>query len=213
MVKQGRRERPTVKLFVEGGGNDNHALNIECRRAFSTLLEKAGLAGHMPRIVACGGRRDAFNQFRHALQKGEQVILLVDAEAPVQGTSPWAHVKQRGGDDWEPPTGATDDHLHLMVQVMESWFLADRAALRIFYGAGFLESALPSPATPIESVGKDEVFATLKAATRPTKTKGEYGKGSHSFKVLATLNAQLICQCSPAAARFFEAMRAKMTAQ
>jgi predicted ATPase len=44
-----------VKLHLEGGG-DSKELQIRCREAFSKLIAKAGFAGRMPRIKACGSR-------------------------------------------------------------------------------------------------------------------------------------------------------------
>ena len=195
-----------VKLFVEGGG-DGDALKIECRRAFTQLLERAGLKGRMPRIVPCGGRQNAFEQFCTALGGGsrtEAAFLLVDAEEPVTHTSPWEHVSQRRGDEaWSRPDGVSDDHLHLMVQCMEAWLVADRQALRDFYGQGFNESALPPASARLEEVAKLDLYRKLELATRSTKTKGAYGKGQHSFKLLATLDPSLVRKASPWADRFF----------
>jgi hypothetical protein len=196
-----------VKLFVEGGG-DSDALKTECRRAFARLLERAGLKNRMPRIVACGGRRSAFDQFCTALGGGDSAdvaILLVDSEAPVAQGSPWEHVARRSGDRWTRPKDVSDDGLHFMVQCMEAWLLADRPALRAFYGQGFNESALPA-ATRIEEVGKNDLGRKLEQATRNTKTKGPYDKGKHSFKLLATLDPKLIREASPWAERFFSAL-------
>ncbi|MBP6743003.1 MAG: DUF4276 family protein [Deltaproteobacteria bacterium] len=199
----------TVKLFVEGGGNSD-ALKTECRRALTQLLEKApGCKGKLPRVVACGPRKNAYDQFCCALKTKsttEYAVLLVDAECPVAHKSPWQHVAEREGDQWKKPSGATDEQLHLMVECMESWFLADRAALAKFYGQGFNQKALPSAETKPEKVSKADLYKRLKNATTDTKTQGEYGKGQHSFKLLATLDPKLIKGSSPWAERFFEAM-------
>ena len=75
----------TVKVYVEGGG-DGRDLRTRCRKGFSAFFEKAGLAGRMPRVVACGSRESAFDRFRTAFaarKAGEFVALLVDSEAPV----------------------------------------------------------------------------------------------------------------------------------
>jgi hypothetical protein len=72
----------TVKLFVEGGG-DRHNLRVECRAAFSEFLLKAGLAGYLPRIVACGSRHEAYGDYCTALRNSEKALLLVDSEGPV----------------------------------------------------------------------------------------------------------------------------------
>jgi hypothetical protein len=200
--------KPARKLFVEGGGDRNDALKTECRRAFTALLEKAGLQGRMPRIVACGGRQSAFDQFRTALgdrNPPDSAFLLVDAEEPVaREADPWQHVARRDG--WDKPAGATPDHLHLMVQCMEAWFLADRRALQEFFGQGFRENALPSPTGALEEVGKPDLFRRLERATRDTATKGAYQKGRHSFPLLATLDPARLRAASPWSDRFFAAL-------
>ena len=82
----------TVKLHVEGGGNSK-VLKTACRRGFSKFIENAGLAGAMPKIVACGSRENAYESFKisHAHEDGI-AMLLVDAERPVTAAGPWEHL-------------------------------------------------------------------------------------------------------------------------
>ena len=49
--------------------------------------------------------------------------------APVISALPWDHVTQRTGEGGVRPEGATDAHLHLMVQCMETWLVARRPVL------------------------------------------------------------------------------------
>ena len=134
----------SAKLFVEGGG-DSKMLKTACRKGFRLFIEKAGLRGRMPRIVACGSRTNAYQDFTRENESPARhdgsPHLLVDSEEPVREAGPWLHLKVRDG--WDRPDGATDDQRHLMVEVMESWFLADREALGTFYGQGFRGTALP----------------------------------------------------------------------
>ena len=109
----------------------------------------------MPRIVACGSRRDAYESFETAQVKMGNAMLLVDAEAPVTSQGPWQHL--RAIDGWARPPNATDEQCHLMVQVMESWFLADADALSSFYGQGFRKQALPQNPN-VEDVSKQDVL-------------------------------------------------------
>lgn len=193
---------PNRKLFVEGGGNDNDALRSECRRAFRKLLERAGFSGRLPRIVACGGRTNAYRQFCTAFSvasDGEVALLLVDAEARVTVSSPWDHVKKRPGDGWDRPPDATDDHLQLMVVCMENWLLADKEALEEFYGQGFKKNSLP--ANPkVEEVSKADVYKGLKNATKDTKMRA-YSKGAHSFRILALVDPAKVRGAAPFADR------------
>jgi len=208
-----------VKLFVEGGG-DAASLRSACREGFSSFIEKAGLKGQMPRIVACGGRGDAFDSFRTALANGEMAMLLVDSEAPVAAAAqvdqdrqkwlPWLHLKQRQGDEWERPAGADDLQCHLMTQCMESWLLADRGVLKSFFGQGFKENQLPAAANLVETIAKAQIYNSFADATRDCKTKAQYGKGEHSFKLLALIDPGKVMDASPWARRFVEAIKARM---
>ena len=199
--------RTSCKLFVEGGAPRNAALQTECRRAFARLLERAGFGGRLPRVVACGSRRAAYEQFCTAvvhLGTGEVAVLLVDSESAVTGSVAWDHVVER--DSWSKPEQVGEDHLHLMVQCMETWLLADRVALSSYFGIGFRESSLPASGAQLERISVQDVHACLKDATRATKTKGRYDKGRHSFKLLALLDPASIRGASPWAERLFSTL-------
>jgi len=213
-----------VKLYVEGGGDAN-LLKTACREGFAKFLSKAGLAGRMPRVVACGSRENAYDSFCTALRTGEVAFLLVDSEAPVTAAAkpgeadlredrdrwqPWLHLKQRPGDGWDKPEDSDDLLCHLMVQCMEAWLLADREALVAFFGQGFKPGALPMASYGVEGVGKQQIYDGLAQATRDCKTRKAYGKGEHSFKLLASIDPAKVVNASPWARRFVETLQAKM---
>ncbi len=182
-----------VKVYVEGGG-DRKDLKAKCRGGFSEFFEKAGFKGRMPRVIACGGRKSAYDDFCTALEIAEAeefIVLLVDSEDPIQdGIDPWIHLAAREGDGWAKPSAAENDNAHLMVQCMETWFLADKEALERFYGQGFSKRALPKNPM-IEHILKTDVLNGLEKASTNT-TKGSYSKGDHSFMVIAkSSNASL----------------------
>jgi len=208
-----------VKLYVEGGGNQNPNLAVQCCKGFTKFLEKAGLAGYLPRIVVCGGRREAYNDFRIACKNKQTAFLLLDSEMPVEqapeNSDPWKIIRSRegsGGDKPDggmlTPSGATPEHLHLMVQCMEAWFLADPDALKRFFGKGFNEKSLP-PAINIEAITKEKVYGGLKKAAKKTP-KSEYRKGGHSFEILGRIDPQKVIAASPWAERFIAGLKEKM---
>ena len=129
-------------------------------------------------------------------------MLLLDAEGPVTARGPWQHLERN--DRWSRPLGATDDQCHLMVQVMESWFLADPDALESFYGQGFQKGVL-SGNPNIEDVPKQDVLDKLNQATARTG-KGNYSKGTHSFMVLAKLDPKRVRSASLYADRLVKAL-------
>lgn len=201
-----------MTLYVEGGGVG--ALKTECRRGFREFLRRAGLRQE-PRIVACGTRRHAYDRFCLAVAAGDTAYLLVDSEAPVgaehqagtpENWHPWRHLKARPGDGWDAPAMAEDRHCHLMVECMENWFIADAGCLAAYFGQGFAPNALPRRRN-IEAISKAAVFAALARATKACKTKTPYGKGTHSFEILARIDPAHVMAASPWAGRFIEALR------
>ena len=181
-------------------------MNAQCRKAFQAFFRKAGLAGNLPRVFACGSRQQTYKDFCNALDaahNGEFIVLLVDSEGPVaEGAGPWLHLKNR--DNWDQPAGAMDENAHPMVQCMEAWFLADKEALAGYFGDDFNMNSLPGR-LEVEAISKSDIEAGLKAATRQCK-KGQYDKGSHSFGILAELDPDKVTGASPQAKRFINTL-------
>ncbi len=81
----GWRQVVSARIYLEGGG-DRPEGKARCREGFRKLLEKCGLTGRMPRLVASGSRNTAFDNFNTAHSKAsgaEYVALLIDSENPV----------------------------------------------------------------------------------------------------------------------------------
>ena len=150
----------------------------------------------MPRVARGEGREQTFDKFTSALRhrrRGEIVILLVDSEGPVTaGNSTWQHLRNR--DNWEQPPGAANDSAYLMVQVMETWFLADRDALRRFFGPSLNENRFREWPN-LEEVPKDTVLNTLEQATRTCQKP--YRKGRVSFDLLGQIDPQQVAAACP----------------
>lgn len=187
-----------LTILVEGGGKVSQSA---CRRGFASFVEKAGLQGEMPKFVSCGSRYKAYSTFKK-MSMSPDIILLVDAEEAVTTDQPWNHLSKQ--DSWQRPKGATNEQCHLMVQVMESWFLADKETLAKYYGQGFNTKALPKN-TRIENIPKRDVEEGLKNATKNTQ-KGKYNKKSHSFEILALLDPDKVRKASPYADRFIKTL-------
>ena len=95
---------------------------------------------------------------------------------------------------------------------MESWFLADRDALKAFFGQGYDANALPAEQNPIAAMPKATVYQALAKATKDCKTKAQYGKGEHSFLLLALMDPAKVTAASPWASRFVTALKNTMGA-
>lgn len=189
----------SVHVFVEGGGSQNRT-RTACRKAFSVFFEKVLGDRPKPRVIASGSRNEAYGDFCRSLSddSGTIALLLVDSEDPVpSGKTPAAHLRDR--DQWTKPL--PDGQVHLMVQCMEAWFLADKGKLADYYGNGFKESALP--ANPqVEGISKKDIFDGLIRATAAT-SKGAYHKTWHGFEILERLDPGTVQQHSAHAAALF----------
>ena len=124
-----------VKIYVEGGG-DGSLLDSLFREGWANFFKAAGLSGRMPRVIRGKGRQNTYKLFNTAVEHPTPdtlPLLLVDSEDPVlPNHTPWEHLKRRDG--WDQPAGAGADDAFLMVQVMETWFLADLQAVRTYFG-------------------------------------------------------------------------------
>ncbi len=199
-----------VKVYVEGGG-DSKELHVRCREGYRRLLENADFQEHMPRIVACGGRGATYASFRTAAANQEEVsLLLVDSEDPIAPTDdpdsdlPWQHLQTRDG--WERPHHAANDQAQLMATCMETWIMADQAALRAVFGNGLQVSAL-LPERDLEQRDRHAVQNALEHATRNCGRDKAYQKGRRSFQVLAACSPATLTQYLPYFRRFIATLR------
>jgi len=190
-----------IRIYIEGGG-ENEKLRARCREAFQALFKKSGFKGKMPRLIACGSRTNAFRDFSNSLKKNPNAfsILLVDSEDTVNELSPnphsdmaWIHLKRKNKDNWNRPEGTKPYQALLMATSMETWIATDRVALKAFFGKDFQENALPA-LDNIEDHDSKGVFEKLKLATRKCKEDKRYQKGEISFKILETLDPQILAQ-------------------
>lgn len=196
-----------IILCVEGGGDANSKARF--REGIGRLLDDLRLEavkhGVQLRIVPGGSRSNTFDEFTRmhvARRDGVLVLLLVDSEGPVD-CSPREHLDH--SDNWKL-SGVADEQVHLMVQTMEAWLVADPDALERFYGKGFTRGILPKTQI-VENIPKDDLEPALKRATRDT-AKGEYHKTRHAFAILAQLDVNTVRQRAPHFDRLVRTIRA-----
>lgn len=195
-----------IAIYVEGGGDRKNG-KASLRQGIDAFLRSLKDAARAKRwqwkTVCCGGRSETFRRFRDGISKarnGAIVLLLVDAEAPVVAATPTEHLRTRPSDKWRFD-GVRDDQVHLMVQTMESWIVADADALAEFYGPNFDKGALPRHSN-IEAVGKAQVAAALDRATGPT-SKGKYRKIQHASELLQRIDPAKARRRCPHCERLF----------
>ena len=195
-----------IAIYMEGGGegNSTKAALRQGMDAFLQPLKEAARNKVLPwKLVCCGPRNEAFQLFQDAVNNKDDAVsvLLVDAEGPVN-QSPRRHL--RDWDGWNL-SFASEDTVHLMVQTMEAWIVADSAALKSYYGnRGFKAKKLPN-ATNLEAVSKDDVERSLREATTDTQ-KGSYHKIRHASDLLKLIDAERVKVRCDHCRRLFDAL-------
>ena len=194
-----------VAIYMEGGGDapgTRGALRQGMEILLRPLKEAVRAKALRWKLVPCGGRDEAFRRFRDAVSNGDDaiVVLLVDAEGPMPVVGdPRPHLQLR--DNWDMQF-ADDDTVHLMVQTMETWIIADPDVLSRYYGQNFNRNLLPRREN-LEEVPKADVTRILNQATEHTR-KGRYHKIRHASELLKRIDVGRVKQRCPHCARLFD---------
>lgn len=188
-----------IRIYFEG----DPALREGFHQFLCRFIERARENGIRVRLVA--GRGRVLHDFAIALatHPGDHVLLLTDSDGPV-GVTPRQWLASRPGWEYHGVTKPDDAQIHLMVQVMEAWFLADVEALQRFYGAGFLPGRLPHN-PQVEEIPKEQVLNGLKGATEDT-SKGEYHKTRHAPELLKRIDPAKVAKAAPHCRRFLDTL-------
>ena len=91
-----------------------------------------------------------------------------------------------------------------MVQVTETWFLADRESLRSYFGNRLREHHLKNWPS-LEDVPKSTVFKALDQATR--ECPKPYSKGKVCFEILGRISPALVEKSCPNAKELLDRLR------
>lgn len=194
----------SVSIYMEGGGQgkDSKAAIRLGMDMFLTEIKHACRERNWHwKLVCCGPRNNAYEHFRHEFLNGDSkiVVLLVDSEMRVDALTPSDHLATRDGWDFQ---GVDDDMIHLMVQTMETWIVADSNTLEEYYGNGFRKNILP-PRQNLEEVSKNDIEQILERATQRTQ-KGKYHKIRHVRHLLQLMDPMIVRQRCPHCERLFE---------
>jgi hypothetical protein len=171
-----------LRIYFEG----DKSLKAGFDRFFGEIRERARVARCSVRIVATGGTPE--RDFGIAMRKHPAAwnVLLRDSEGPLQPNRP---ASLAGSIFW-------------MVEMMESWFPADKDALEAYYKTGFRKDALR--ANPkVEEIPKQDLIDGLKAATKDT-VKGKYHKTKHAPALLQSIKPVLVRKAAPNCERLFK---------
>jgi hypothetical protein len=197
-----------IRIYIEGGGERTEG-KAKLRNSFQVFLrdlrEKARDRRIRWNITVCGSRGSTHDDFNTACQThpGAFNVLLVDSEGPVD-SSPRQHLRDRNG--WQ--VDESEVQYHLMVQAMEAWLIADREAVKQYYGQGFQESAL-SDTQDVEQIDKSILESSLDKAANKTNKK-EYHKIRDGAKLLGLIDPNKVQDKAPHCSRLLQTLTNKI---
>jgi hypothetical protein len=179
-----------IRIYFEG--------DDKLRPGFNTFFKDIKETARQQRLdvksVATNGTPSG--DFAKALKSHPDWInlLLLDSEGPLEVISE----RQRQVASFD---GA---NVFWMIELMESWFLADCDALEKYYGQGFNSNALPGN-RQVQNISKKDVIDGLKRATEKTKP-GRYHKTKHAPNLLALVDSDLVRTAASECQRLFDAL-------
>ena len=192
-----------IRVYFEG----DSALRKGFNNFLKSEIDLARQRGFGFNLIAGGSTAETIKDFMIAARTHKDAIniVLIDSDKPDNGNL-IADLKQR--ESWDIEVGAEiqDYQIHFMVQVMESWFLADRDALKKYYKQGFREGRLPGNQNNVEQISKSDVNDGLKNATRDTR-KNKYHKTRHAPALLSGLDVDKVRCNAPSCNRLFHSLR------
>ena len=185
-----------IRIYFEG----NRALRPGFEHLFSDLRIATREADSEIQFVAA---KSGPHDYRKAARTHPHAwnILLKDSEEQMP-QNPAALCERHGID----PRLVAD--VFWMVELMESWFLADPEALAKYYGKDFLTSAIGGT-QDVEKIQKADVLHRLKQASRNTQ-KGEYHKVKHAPHLLERLDPDRVQKHASHCRKLFDAVRARL---
>jgi hypothetical protein len=203
-----------IKLYVEGGGKGSHKrATIKLQQGFDAFFAELKVAAQNKKIsfkiIPAGNTQSTYDDFIFSVANSPQSfnLLLVDSDAALDENESARDFLQKKYKKWKLKT-VKDEQCHLMVQIMESWFIADIDALKEFYGQEFKTSAVPKNKN-VEAIGKEKIESSLKTATAKTQKK-EYHKIEHGSKLLETISSQKVREAAPHCDRLFQIISEKI---
>ncbi len=191
-----------IRLYVEGDSQ----LRPGFIRFFGRQIEQARERGIRFHIRLTGSKDRTLGAFLIANHEnpGDLNVYLIDSDRSDDGTL-WQELLQRKDQHrrWRRLRTPERKQAHWMVQAMEAWFLADRAALRHYYGQRLRVGGIPGSEATVEDIGNPD--SVLKTATQDTQ-KGRYHKTQHAPDLLESVDVGKVRGNAPACARLLRTL-------
>lgn len=202
-----------IHIYIEGGArNQDRAASQALRRGFSMFLTKLCSEIRTNNIklhpVIVGSTELTCKIFTQKTENSPEkfFILLVDSDAFVDRSENSKTFLQNNPKLVKYNLrNIEENQCHLMVQVMETWFLADVESLKKHFGKDFKKNKLRKTEN-VEEISKDDVLNSIEEATKTRKTGG-YHKLNDGAKLLEKINPQEVIKNAPHCEKLFQAIK------
>ena len=153
------------------------------------------------KLIAGGPRTETVADFLRScrLRPSDLNVLLIDSEGPVPVTEE-AIRSLRAQGWWDRSVTCDDSQINLMVQAMESWFVADPKALVEHFGQDFNTGGLPNPQNA-ESVAPANLVSAIRRCLPQGRRRRNYDKVADGAKLLGLIDADRVSLYCPHFAR------------
>jgi hypothetical protein len=94
---------------------------------------------------------------------------------------------------WNAGGFCSDEQLHLMVQAMEAWFVADPQSLRRRFGQSYTTGHLPSPQSA-ETVSAADLLTGIRRGLPQSRRRRGYDKVSDGVELLRLIDVEVVSQ-------------------
>jgi hypothetical protein len=168
------------EVFFEG--------HISLKLPLLSFITKACPSARGRLIIRLGkNKAETVKDFLRAISEkpASSLILLIDSDAPDNG-SLLPNIMETPLWRQHAPKKLSTPAVHWMVQVMESWLVADENALRSYYKKKLKPEALPKREN-VEDITPSQVLRALSRASG-----GTYDKASHAPKILEQLDPEKV---------------------
>jgi hypothetical protein len=191
-----------IRIYYEG----DRLLKPGFNQFFNQLRIQAEAHRCRFQLIPGGSGSTACRDFGIAIETHPYAwnILLIDSEGPHTRDLSESLCREHA---WPK---SSRDSIFWMVQMMESWFHADKDALEEFYGPKFKKNALKQNLN-VEEIAKADLEKGLKKATKATAKGGYFEhKTSHGRELLRVISPEKVREAAPNCKRLFAAVLAKL---
>lgn len=143
--------------------------------------------------MAGGPRAETIRDFLRycSIEPSSLNVLLIDSEGPVTDTDKYIRDSLRSLSVWDGGVSCSDEQLHLMVQAMEAWFVADPQSLSRRFGQNYSTRHLPSPESA-ETVSAADLLTAIRRGLPQSRRRRGYDKVSDGVELLRLIDQGVV---------------------